>query len=229
MRETKFIEQNKDKWAAFERVLKDEGKSPEALDKLFVQITDDLSYSRTFYPNRSVRVYLNGLAQQIFVRIYKNRKSDRNRLFTFWTDELPQLLYNARRELLLSFLIFALGLLIGILSGAMDSDFAEVILGERYVEMTLKNIRSGDPMAVYKESSPFGMSFGITINNLWVAFLTFVMGVFASIGAILILFRNAVMVGVFQYFFIEQALFIESFLTIWTHGTLEISAIIIAG
>ncbi|MFK7934257.1 MAG: stage II sporulation protein M, partial [Saprospiraceae bacterium] len=144
-------------------------------------------------------------------------------------DELPQLLYNARRELLLSFLIFALGMLIGVLSGAMDSDFAEVILGERYVEMTLENIRSGDPMAVYKESSPFGMSFGITINNLWVAFLTFVMGVFASIGAILILFRNAVMVGVFQYFFIEQDLFIESFLTIWTHGTLEISAIIIAG
>lgn len=229
MRETKFIEQNKDKWAAFEHVLRDESKKPEALDKLFVQITDDLSYSRTFYPNRSVRVYLNGLAQQIFFKIYKNRKSGKNRLFEFWTDELPQLLFNARRELLVSFLIFVLGMLIGVLSGAMDSAFAETILGEEYVEMTLENIRSGDPMAVYKKSSPFGMSFGITANNLFVAFLTFVMGVFASIGAILILFRNAVMVGVFQYFFIERDLFVESFLTIWTHGTLEISAIIIAG
>lgn len=229
MRETKFIEQNKDKWAAFERVLHDESKDAAELDKLFVQITDDLSYSRTFYPNRSVRVYLNGLAQQVFFKIYKNRKSEKSRLVEFWTDELPQLLYYARRELLLSFLIFVLGMAIGVLSGAMDSAFAETILGEQYVDMTLENIRTGDPMAVYKESSPFGMSLGITANNLFVAFLTFVMGIFASIGAILILFRNAVMVGVFQYFFVERDLFVESFLTIWTHGTLEISAIIIAG
>ncbi len=37
------------------------------------------------------------------------------------------------------------------------------------------------------------------------------------------------MVGAFQYFFYEQGVFRESFLTIWMHGTLEISAIIIAG
>jgi hypothetical protein len=37
------------------------------------------------------------------------------------------------------------------------------------------------------------------------------------------------MIGAFQYFFIERGLFWDSFLTIWTHGTLEISAIIIAG
>jgi len=37
------------------------------------------------------------------------------------------------------------------------------------------------------------------------------------------------MVGAFQYFFYTQGVFTESFLTIWMHGTLEISAIIIAG
>ena len=37
------------------------------------------------------------------------------------------------------------------------------------------------------------------------------------------------MLGCFQYFFIEKGLFQESFLTIWIHGTLEISAIVIAG
>ncbi len=37
------------------------------------------------------------------------------------------------------------------------------------------------------------------------------------------------MLGACQYFFIEKGLFWESFLTIWIHGTLEISAIIIAG
>lgn len=229
MRETSFIKQNKEKWQEFEQILEGEFKDPDALNDLFVQITDDLSYSRTFYPNRSVRVYLNGLAQRIFFSIYKNRKSRRNRLITFWTDELPQLVYEARKEFWLSLLVFVFACGIGALSCAMDSEFAEVILGESYVDMTIENIESGDPMAVYKQKGQLGMSIGITANNLFVAFLTFVMGVFLGLGTIVILIRNGVMLGAFQYFFIERGLFWDSFLTIWIHGTLEISAIIIAG
>ena len=71
MRETSFIKQNKEKWAAFEQDLKKNNVDPDKMSELFVQITDDLSYSRTFYPNRSVRVYLNNIAQQIFYSIYK--------------------------------------------------------------------------------------------------------------------------------------------------------------
>lgn len=229
MRETKFIEQNKDKWQEFERVLGGQYQDPDKLNDLFVHITDDLSYSRTFYPNRSVRVYLNGLAQRIFFSIYKNKQSQFGRLTSFWTDELPRLMYEARPDFRLSFLIFILSFIIGALSCAMDPEFVEVILGEQYVEMTMENIRSGDPMAVYKQKGALGMSVGITINNLYVAFLTFVLGVFFSVGALVMIVRNAIMVGAFQYFFIQEGLFWESFLTIWIHGTLEISAIIIAG
>ncbi|NET38656.1 MAG: stage II sporulation protein M [Cyanothece sp. SIO1E1] len=229
MRETKFIEQNKDKWQEFERVLGGQYQDPDKLNDLFVHITDDLSYSRTFYPNRSVRVYLNGLAQRIFFSIYKNKQSQFGRLTSFWTDELPRLTHEARVDFRLSFLLFLLSFLIGALSCAMDPDFVEVILGEQYVEMTMENIRSGDPMAVYKQKGALGMSVGITVNNLYVAFLTFVLGVFFSVGAIVMIVRNAIMVGAFQYFFIQEGLFWESFLTIWIHGTLEISAIIIAG
>lgn len=228
MKETNFIKQNKKKWQEFEQVLDGKYESPEKLHDLFVQITDDLSYSRTFYPNRSVRVYLNSLAQRIFFKIYKNKKSRGRRLITFWTEELPKLMYEARRELLLSFTVFFLSFLIGVLSGAMDTEFANLILGEGYVQETLRNIDNGDPMAIYKDKGMFGMFLGITINNLWVAFLCFVLGA-TYIGSIGVLIRNGIMVGVFQYFFIERGLFWESFLTIWIHGTLEISAIIIAG
>lgn len=229
MRETNFIEQNQEKWKEFEGFLDGQHKRADKLNDLFVQITDDLSYSRTFYPNRSVRVYLNGLAQRIFINIYKHRKSRWGNILHFWTDELPMLMYEARRDLLLSFLVFMFTFGIGVLSSIFDSGFAEVILGETYVEMTLSNIAEGDPMRVYKEMGPLGMSVGITVNNLFVAFLTFVLGVFLSIGAMVMIARTGFMVGAFQYFFIERDLFWDSFLTIWTHGTLEISAIIIAG
>jgi len=229
MRETNFIKQNKEKWAEFEEILENNYSDPEKLNRLFVEITDDLSYSRTFYRNRSVRVYLNNLAQRIFHSIYKTKKEGMSRFWLFWTDELPMLVYQARRDFLLAFLIFFVAISIGALSSAMDIEFPRVILGDSYVDMTNENIESGDPMKVYKQKGALGMSLGITFNNLYVAFLTFVMGVLAAFGTVVIMIKNGIMVGAFQYFFYEKGVFWESFLTIWTHGTLEISAIIIAG
>ena len=229
MRETKFIEQNKEKWADFEEMLKDRSKDPDKLNDLFVQITDDLSYARTFYPNRSVRMYLNGLAQKVFHNIYRGKRFPRERLRYFWTDEIPQVMWESRKALLLSFSIFALAFVIGVVSSMIEPDFARQILGDSYVNMTLENIESGDPMRVYKESRPMGMTVGIAANNLFVALRTALFGVLASIGTLFIMLYNGIMVGVFQYFFIERGLFWESFLTIWIHGTLEISAIIISG
>lgn len=229
MRETGFIKQNKEKWVEFEQTLKQNKKDPDSLSNLFVQVTDDLSYSRTFYPNRSVRVYLNNLAQQVFQSIYKNKKEKGNRFAIFWKDELPFIMYQTRKELLISFLVFALAMGIGVLSSAYDPEFYHLILGERYVEMTKENIRTGDPMAVYKKMNEVDMFLGITVNNLFVAFYTFILGVIMSIGTLAFILYNGIMVGSFQYFFVEQGLFRESFLTIWMHGTLEISAIVIAG
>lgn len=229
MRETKFIQQNEEKWRAFEQEMERPYRDPEKLSRLFLQITDDLSYSRTFYPNRSVRVYLNGLAQRIFLKLYQRQRSPGKRFLHFWREDLPDLVLESRQSFRLSFAVFLLAFLIGAVSCAMDENFAVTILGQNYIDMTMANIESGDPMAVYKQKGALGMSLGITINNLWVAFLTFVLGGVFMIGSILILIRNGIMVGVFQYFFIERDLFWDSFLTIWIHGTLEISAIIIAG
>jgi len=54
LRETEFIKQNKDKWERYERALENNNQDPELLKQLYIHTTDDLSYSRTFYPNRSV-------------------------------------------------------------------------------------------------------------------------------------------------------------------------------
>jgi len=229
MRETKFIQQNQEKWEEFEQLMQQKQKDPDRLSALFVQITDDLSYSRTFYPNRSVRVYLNGLAQQLFYNLYGNKRSRESRFGFFWKEELPQIMFHYRRELLVSFLIFALSVLIGVLSSFMDPQFPAHILGDSYIKMTEENIASGDPMKVYKEANEVDMFLGITLNNLRVAFLTFILGLIAAIGTVGILISNGIMVGSFQWFFVEAGEFRESFLTIWVHGTLEISAIIIAG
>ena len=229
MRETSFIRQNEAKWKEFEQILAGERHAPEKLNDLFIQVTDDLSYARTFYPNRSVRVYLNGLAQRVFFKIYKGKKSNRNRLAAFWLDELPALLYQARYDLLFSFLFFAMAMAIGMLSCAAEPEFLRTILGDAYVNMTNENIESGDPMAVYKQRGEFNMFLGITLNNILVALITFLFGVFYGIGTLGTLLFNGIMLGTFQYFFIDKGLFQESFLAVWMHGAFEISSIVIAG
>ncbi len=229
MKETKFIEQNQEKWSDIEKMLREDRRDPDKLNDLFIQITDDLSYAHTFYPNRSVRVFLNVLAQQIFHNIYRGRRFPAERLRLFWTDELPRIMWEGRKALFLSFALFIFSFGIGVVSSRINPDFARIVLGDNYVDMTLANIKSGNPMAVYKDSGPLGATAGITANNLFVALRTAIFGVLASIGTVFIMLHNGIMVGAFQYFFIEHGVFWESFLSIWIHGTLEISAIIIAG
>lgn len=229
MKETRFIAQNKEKWQESERLLTETDKDPEKLTNLFTQVIDDLSYSRTYYPNRSVRVYLNKIAREYFSTIYRHHRPDRNTFRNFWVDELPQIVYQSRKPLLISLAIFLLAACIGIFSSMKDSGFTSSILGERYVAMTKANIEKGDPMAVYKEAHQVDMFLGITLNNLMVAFRIYVLGLFFSIGTVAILLYNGIMVGCFQFFFIDHGLLSESALTIWLHGTLEISSIILAG
>jgi uncharacterized membrane protein SpoIIM required for sporulation len=84
-------------------------------------------------------------------------------------------------------------------------------------------------MAVYKKALQSDMFVGITINNIGVSFRAFVYGISVSVGTLMVLLFNGIMLGSFQYFFYEYGLLRESALTIWIHGTLEIFAIIVAG
>jgi uncharacterized membrane protein SpoIIM required for sporulation len=229
MQETDFILQNKEKWKEFEEVLKSPNKDPERITDLFIETTDDLSYSRTYYPNRSVRVYLNGISQLVYQAIYKNRSGGKNLFRRFWFEDLPIAMWHSRKALLWSFLLFAAGLTVGILSSMHYPQFANIILGDSYIEMTEANIANGDPMAVYKDEEPFGMFFRIAWNNIRIAYGTFVLGILFGIGTVYVIFYNAIMVGAFMYFFIERNLFKESFLAIMLHGTLELSMIVVAG
>jgi uncharacterized membrane protein SpoIIM required for sporulation len=55
------------------------------------------------------------------------------------------------------------------------------------------------------------------------------MGIVGSLGTAYFLVFNGIMVGVFQYFCYQHGFLETSLLTIWLHGTLEISSIMIAG
>ena len=230
MKEITFLNQNAAKWEQFESLITSKGATnPDLMADLFVQLTDDLSYSKTNYPKSKTTQYLNSIAERVHQEIYKNKKEKSRRIITFWKYELPFIFKNSHKQLLYAFLIFLIAMLIGIVSAAYDDTFVRLILGDSYVNMTLENIDKGDPLAVYKSMNQIDMFFGITINNIRVAFICFVLGILFSFGTGVMLLYNGIMLGAFQYFFYAKGLLLQSVLVIWIHGTLEISAIIIAG
>lgn len=230
MRQGIFVSQNEAKWRDYEEKLKTIHSLPaDELSRLYVHLTEDLAYARGKYPGTSLVQYLNGLTVKVHNAIYKNKPETRSRFVTFWTEEVPAEFARAYPFIGYSFLILLLGALTGALSAANDETFIRLILGDGYVDMTLQNIENGDPMGVYSSMSGDVMFFAITVNNIRVALLAFAMGLFFSLGTGYVLFQNGIMLGAFHYLFFKHGFFDETILTIWIHGTLEISAIIIAG
>ena len=229
MREAAFVKQNKAKWSQFESALQNNVDiHPKELSKLYLEITDHLSYARTFYPQSHTLSYLNSLSSKAHQKIYRTKRESSSRLITFFTYEFPKEFYKYQKQLLLAFLVFALFTAVGSFSAATDGSFVRSILGDAYVNKTLSNIEQNDPMAIYKEMEEMDMFLGITINNIRVALMAFVFGILFGIGTLYLVMQNAVMLGSFQYFFYEKGLFWESIRTIWIHGTIEISVIIVA-
>ncbi|WP_067149558.1 stage II sporulation protein M [Pseudotamlana agarivorans] len=228
MREVSFIKQNKEKWLSFEKaIFNNDFESPDELATQYIHVVNDLAYAQTYYPKSKVVVYLNQLAAKAFQKIYKTKREDTNRIISFWKTEIPLICYEYRKFIYIAFIVFFAFTFVGVISAANDGEFVRSILGDHYVNMSLENIEAGDPVAVYKSGSNWGSFIGITINNLKVGIIAFVMGVFLGIGTLYIMFKNCIMLGSFQYFFYEKNVFWESVRGIWIHGSMEIFAIVI--
>ena len=228
MREVAFIKQNKEKWLDFEQAIFGKSKkNPDEMASLYIHLVNDLSYAQTYYAKSKTVIYLNYLASQLYQKIYKTKREDKNRFVYFFSTEVPLLVFQYRRYLVYSFLMFFCCVLIGVVSAKYDTDFVRLILGDGYVNMTLDNIKEGNPVAVYKSGSNWGSFIGITLNNLYVGARCYVYGIFLGIGTFYVMLQNSIMLGSFQYFFYQQGVFWESVRGIWIHGSMEIFGIVI--
>ena len=230
MREAAFVKRNVQKWEEFEVMLQNKAKAdPDKLSDLFIQVTDDLAFARTQYPNSQTHSYLNALASKIHMHIYKNKNEDRSRFARFWKYEVPMTVRHNHTKLLYAFIVFALAILIGVVSQTKEDTFVRTILGDAYVNMTLENIENGDVLAVYGRDSQMDTFFAITWNNVRVSFTAFIYGLLISVGTGFFLFYNGVMVGTFFTFLSQEGFMEEAFKVVMLHGTLELSAIVVAG
>jgi uncharacterized membrane protein SpoIIM required for sporulation len=228
MREVAFIKQNKAKWLEFELAIFGKSKkNPDEMASLYIHLVNDLSYAQTYYPKSKTVVYLNHLASQVFQKIYKTKRTERNRIRYFFETEVPLLVYQYKRYVLYAFILFFATLAIGVVSARYDMDFIRLMMGDEYVNLTLDNIKDGNPVAIYKSGSNWGSAISITLNNLQVGTMSFILGVTGGIGTFYKLANEAIRLAAFQYMFFKEGVFWESVRGIWIHGSMEIFAMII--
>lgn len=225
MKEARFIARNKDKWKEMENWQR---LDADKLAANFIELSDDLAYARTFYPGSEIEQYLNRLIGGYQTNI-NSRPPQKHSLLAFWKRDFPLLLAREYRTLLFAFCFFLFSSLIGVFSAAHEESFVRLIMGDAYVNMTIDNIASGKPMGVYDSMDEWYMFLRITSNNIRVAFIAFVFGLIFSVGTLWILFTNGIMLGAFQFFFYKYGLLLHSAMSVWAHGTFEITSIIIAG
>mgnify|MGYP000896554466 FL=1 len=229
MREVAFIKQNKDKWLEVETVLNERKPiSPDQMADYYVQLLGDLSFVQTYYPKSNTVTYLNFLVTQIYQKIYKTKRIEKNRLKFFFADYVPTLAYKYRKLIYFSFILFFFFALVGALSAYYEPRYVRAIMGDMYVNMTLENIENGDPMAVYKQGSNWASAIGITFNNIKVAFYCFLFGITAGVKTFSMALQNGVILGAFMYFCYEMGEINAALRALWLHGAMEIFSIVIA-
>lgn len=225
LREALFIKKNKERW------LKNEADPPTSPDEMagsFTQTVDDLAYAKTFYAGSKTTQYLNKQAAKIYLAIYRNRKEETSRLATFWKYELPLTIQKHHKTVLFAFVLFVVFFLLGFFVSREDIEVARNFFGNGYVNETIENIEKGNPFGIYEGGNPLLMWLGIMVNNLRVAFIFFASGIFCGIPTMYKLAETGAMVGIFDELFASNGYGLQFWLVVFVHGTLEITAIIIA-
>lgn len=225
MREALFIKKNKDRWL---RSQHSPAGDPDEMAAEFTQLVDDLAYAKTFYPAGKVTSYINAQASRIYLDIYRNRKEESNRLVTFWKYDLPLTIRKHHKVVLFAFIFFLIFFVIGFFTSAQDEGVSRSIFGDAYVDHTQENIAKGNPFGIYEHGNPFFSWISLMIHNIRVSFLMFVSGIFAGVPSLYLSIQNAVMLGTFDQFFTARGFGIDFWLVVFVHGTLEITAIIMA-
>lgn len=230
MKEIVFIRKNAEKWRHAEKMVHSLSKcEPDHIANAYEDLSADLAFARTHYPDSDIVNYLNAIVLVLHNCLYGNKQQRWGRLLQFWREDIPTEVYRNRHMMLLALLLFVVSVGIGVLSAVEYPDFVRNVMGDGYVEMTLRNIKEGNPMAVYASETSGTMMIGITFNNIMVSFSTYASGVLTCFATAYMMLVNGVMCGAFMTFCHQNGVLSNCLWAMWMHGVIEISSIIVAG
>jgi uncharacterized membrane protein SpoIIM required for sporulation len=229
-----WLEKRKPHWTRLEKLL-DQSRSQglKSLDRddlrdlglLYRQAASDLAVLRADSSATHFAQYVNELLSRAHNIIYSGHRTSYTRsVLRFFVETYPQLFQRNLQYVVIAFILFLGGALIGSLLTLQDPDFQLKILGPQMVqtiergEMWTHSVVAIKPLA----------SSAIMTNNLSVAFTTFAAGITAGLGTIYLLVFNGILMGVIGTACNQAGMSLKLWSFVAPHGVLELPAIFIS-
>ncbi len=242
MNRERFIQDRRNDWQQFEllvsrlkstRQSKWGNRDVATLSKLYRSICYDLSLVQSREWGARLEQYLNDLVAQGHNCLYRSPPQSIRAVWDFFAFGFPRLLRRRYKPFLLALTLFLVPLLASMWVGYARPELAELVAGKESIQQAVDSY--GKQLytdADTRYSSERSRMFGFYVNNnTGIAFKAFSLGVLVGIGTCVVLITNGISIGI-----IKGAILAEGnptadnfFSFIISHGSFELTAIVIAG
>lgn len=183
-----------------------------------------MSQLRSTTPNAALDGRLTTLLADSSDALYGQRKTDAKSFFRFFTETFPAAVWHIRGHIAASAaLLLVPAVIMGTWVGVSDSAQNTIppALAETYVNEDFEAYYSSEAAAEFATT--------VFINNIWVSFLAFALGIAFCVGTAYVLVNNGMAIGQAGGLFAASGQLDKFFGLILPHGLLELSAIVVAG
>jgi uncharacterized membrane protein SpoIIM required for sporulation len=174
---------------------------------------------------------LEQLTQRAHQRVYHRADPATGRVARMFLVDIPQAVRDHRWYVLVATLAFALPLVGTAIGAAFEPGFA-LMLHDADALRSYERMYGRDVQAYGRQrgaDSDFQMLGYYIMNNIGIAFRTFAGGLFAGIGALLVLVFNGLYAGAIAGHLTSRGLGDNFYSFVITHGAFELTAIVLAG
>lgn len=229
----RYIQRNDPTWRRLEQLARTGARSVGQLDDeeinelvdLYQKVSSHLSHARSRYRDPDLNARLSRILGEARVVVYRRRGTAWRAVGRFFTETFPAAVWHARRHVALSALVL-LGPAIGFgfwmasspqaLEAAIPAEAQALIAEEQFADY-------------YRSDAAHNFAGYVTVNNIWVAFTAFALGVIPVLGTGYVLAYNGMNVGVMAAVMHRAGEGAQFWGLILPHGLLEIAAIVVAG
>ncbi len=195
------------------------------LVSLYQRVSAQLSHARTTYADPELNARLSRILGEARNVIYRTRAEPAKAVAAFFGRTFPAAVWYSRRFILAAALCFllpaiAIGVWLANSPAALDASVPpelQRIIAEREFR------------DYYRSDAAQNFAGQVTVNNAFVAFLTFALGVVPVIGPVSVLFANGLNGGVMGAVMHHAGEGPQFWGLILPHGLLEIASILVAG
>lgn len=240
MNRERFIRKRRADWQAMESLLKVmkksrlsrwSGRDITRLSKLYRSVCYDLSLVQSREWGSRLEQYLNDLVAQGHNCLYRSPPRSIQTALKFLSEGFPQLLRKRKIFFFISLALFLVPFLISMTVAAIDPVLAERLVDKTSIEQAGKSYSKElyrDIDSQYADERSFMAGYYVQ-HNVGIAFQCFALGAFFGVGTVITLLFNGISIGTVTGYLINQGHSDIFFSFAISHGSFELTAIVIAG